>query len=242
MADAERKKHVFISYSWDDSDVADLVREIIPTQFDVWIDKKRIHPGNSISKAIIEGLNASDYFVILISEKSIKSNWVQREIATAFELSNEKKLSVVPVLLQGAQVPFEFKGLLYIDFRRSVTTGLKDLRDFFLNQEAVIGDIEPRHKMLKAQSKSVRHRLACNEFLRAMSLGEIRHLVTERLSLEEVETVWFDLFDRKMSDEVQVRNLALSCVELIDRSRRTDVLVELMDILCCNYPFISKGI
>jgi len=95
-----RKKIVFISYSWKDKSVAQRVRESIPEPFEVWIDKEQIHPGDSISKAIQDGMSCSDYYVLIISENSISSNWVQREIATAFDLANKKKLSVIPVLLQ----------------------------------------------------------------------------------------------------------------------------------------------
>ena len=114
------KKIVFISYSWNDKSVAERVRESIPKLFDVWIDKERIRPGDSISKAIQDGLSGSDYYVLLISEQSNYSRWVQKEISTAFELANKKKLSVIPILLNNVEVPFEFKGLLYIDFRQSV--------------------------------------------------------------------------------------------------------------------------
>ena len=236
------RKHVFISYSWKDASAAEQVRNSIPSEFEVWFDKERISPGESISHAIQEGLNASDYYLLLISENSNESIWVQREIATAFELSREKKLSVVPAILQGSAVPFAFKGLLTIDFRTSFSDGLKKLRDFFQSQAAIIDDIEPRHLMLKSDGDVVRKRLACNESLRDMSLGDLRYLVAERLSIEDVEVIWFDLFGRRMADEVQVRNLALSCVELIDRSRRTDVIVDLLDKLCRNFPYISKGL
>jgi hypothetical protein len=239
---ATRRKHVFISYSSKDKSVAERVRESIPDQFEVWIDKERVSPGASISKAIEDGLSGSDYYVLLISENSISSMWVRQEIATAFDLANRTNLSVVPVLLQGSDVPFEFKGLLYIDFRQSVTAGLRHLQDFFLKQATLIDEIEPRHIMLKSQDERVRQRLACNESLRQLSLGDLRYLVSERLNLEEVELIWFDLFNRRMTDEVQVRNLPLSCVELIDRSRRKDVLFDLMDKLCRDFPFINKGV
>src|SRR5690348_393741 len=93
------KKKVFISYSWKDKAIADRVRTAIPDQFEVWIDSERIAPGAHISTAIQEGLNGSDYYVLLISEAANSSIWVQREIAVAFELASSKKLSVVPILL-----------------------------------------------------------------------------------------------------------------------------------------------
>ena len=238
----ESKKKVFISYSWSDNSTAIKVKEVIPHQFDVWIDKEKIAPGDEISSSIQKALSASDYYVILISETSNNSTWVRREIATAFDLANQKMLSVVPVLLQGADIPLEFRGLLYIDFRPSLQDGLSALKKFFVSQISAISDIEPRHKILKSQNENVGARINCNESLRKMSLGDLRHLVSERLSLEEVEVVWYDLFHRRMVDEVQIKNVALSSVELIDRSRRTDVLVELMDTLCRNFPHVSKGI
>jgi hypothetical protein len=45
---------------------------------------------------------------------------------------------------------WEFKGLLYIDFRSSVVAGLQTLRDFFMKQAEVINDIEPRRILLKS--------------------------------------------------------------------------------------------
>lgn len=237
-----KSKKVFISYSWKDKAVANQVRNSIPDQFEVWIDNERIAPGASISSAIQEGLSGSDYYVLLISEGSNSSVWVQREIALAFEFASSKKLSVVPILLSNTPVPFEFKGLLYIDFRQSISEGLKTLRDFFVKQATVIAEIEPRQPILKSQSDVVVRRLQCNELLRRLSLGDLRHHISERLSLEDIEVVWFDLFNRRMIDEVQVRNLALSCVELIDRSRRTNVLVDLMDALCRNFPFVSRDL
>lgn len=238
--DAIRKKKVFISYSWKDKPIAEQVRRSIPNEFDVWIDEEQIKPGDSVSKVIVQGLDSSDYYIIIISENSNTSQWVQKEIATAFELSNKKKLSVVPLLLQGAEVPFEFKGLLYIDFRSSIDVGLQHLREFFLKQAAPIDFIEPSHKVLKSEDMATQRRRICSESLRKLSLGDLRHLASERLSLEQVEVVWFDIFGLRMRDEVKVENLALSCVELIDRSRRTGVLANLIDILCRNYPFINS--
>ena len=178
------KKVVFISYSWKDQSIADRVRDSIPDKYEVWIDRERIQPGDSISNKIREGLTGSDYYVLLIGEQSNHSAWVKQEIATAFELANSKGLSVVPVLLNDVEVPFEFKGLLYIDFRESVAQGLEALQEFFTKQASIIDEIEPKHIMLKSESEPVRQRRACNEALRRLSLGDLRYLISERLNLD----------------------------------------------------------
>ena len=233
------RKVVFISYSSADRDVALEIKNNIPDEFDVWLDAEKLRPGDEISPSIQQALNGSDYFTLIISEASNRSAWVRKEIATAFELANNKKLSVVPFLLKSAPVPLEFKGLLYIDARPSLASGIKTLREFFIQQASLVSKIDPRQVLLKSDSPAVRRRLECNELLRALSLGDLRHHVSERLSIEEIEVIWFDLFHRKMSDEVQVRNVALSSVELIDRSRRNDLLVDLVDTLCRNRPNLS---
>jgi hypothetical protein len=43
-----------------------------------------------------------------------------------------------------------------------------------------------------------------------------------------------------MEDEVQVINVALSCVELLDRSRREESLDALIAAICSNHPGIDK--
>ena len=59
-------------------------------------------------------------------------------------------------------------------------------------------------------SCAARRRIKCNELLSALSLGDLRFHVVERLGLVEVEVVWFDVFHRRMSDEVEVKNVGSS--------------------------------
>jgi hypothetical protein len=110
-------------------------------------------------------------------------------------------------------------------------------------------DLEPAHcsdnhsrlarcSRRQQRSKHARHpRTATGSYRKEKSAVDLRYRVTERLSLDELEVVWFDLFNRQMRDEIDARNVALSSVALIDRSRRMDIL----NALCRNYPFIGKG-
>ncbi|MGV8985095.1 MAG: toll/interleukin-1 receptor domain-containing protein [Cypionkella sp.] len=239
---SDRTNQVFISYNWQDRLIAERVRSSLPPSYRVWIDNEQIRTGDQISARIVEGLKETDYYIILISENSKKSAWVQRELAIAFGLASAKKLSIVPILLDNTEVPFELAGLLYLDFSKSLSMGLKALRDFFVSQQTDVGLLEERQIMLKSDSDATHRRRACNESLRGITLGELRHRVTDRISLEEVGVIWFDLFERRMNDEVHVSNLAASTVELIDRCRRMEKLVDLLDTLCRNHPHISAGL
>jgi hypothetical protein len=144
MVDTGKKK-VFISYSTKDVTLANVVRnELTAMSLNVWFDSYVIQPGQHISTQIAEGMNATDYVVVLISENSNQSDWVKREISLAFDLSQKKGLSIIPFLIDKAEVPLEFRGLLYIDGTKSIKVGLERLTDFFKAQASKAVDAVPR--------------------------------------------------------------------------------------------------
>lgn len=232
----DSRKKIFISYSWKDQDEARQIRNAIPEEFDVWMDVEQMKPGAPIAQVLEKALSGSDYYLLLISENSNTSSWVKRELSYAFELAAGKKLSVVPFLLKQAEIPFEMKGLMYIDARPSLAKGIEDLRKFFRGQLDSVSMLDPRVIIRKSSDDTQMRQRACTQFLSAMELGDLRYHLASRLGIEEVEVVWFDLFNRRMQDEVQVRNLALSLVELLERSRREEQLPRLVDILCRTMP------
>ncbi|MEA2822152.1 MAG: hypothetical protein QOJ86_4156 [Bradyrhizobium sp.] len=233
-------KRIFLSYSWKDKDVALMVRDRLQRlDFEVWMDIDAIQPGDRFSERIEEGLKAADYYVVLISESSIKSDWVKREISTAIRLADNKKLTPIPVLLDTAPVPIEFSGLLYIDARSSVEAGVQRLLEYFKAQDTIFANLEKRMVVLKSDDDPARARRKCQDDLRTLTPGDLRFHMAERFSLAEIKTLWFDLFSRKMDDEVQVINLTLAIIELLDRSRREDLIVNMLDLICRNFPRFS---
>ena len=234
-------KKIFISYSSTDNACAMLIKEeLVKIGFDVWMDSEKIRPGDSIAASITDGLSASDYLIILISENSNKSVWVKREISIAFDLIKTKNLSVIPVLLSNTEVPFEFRGLLYIDARKSFAAGLARLSDFFQAQGSSIAALEADKQHPGMAFDHSLKTATCLARLGAAKLGDLRRQLSQRLSISEIQILWFDVFHKKMEDEVQVVNVALSCVELLDRSRREDSLGELVMAICLNHPGIDK--
>jgi hypothetical protein len=234
------RKKVFISYSSKDRSSASAVKEALKNEnLDVWMDNDSVNPGDSISSAIMEGLTESDYFVLLISENSNQSNWVKREIATAFELSNTKNLSVIPVMIAKTEVPLEFRGLLFVDASRSLEDGLKTLVDFFRSQRATIANLEKRVSVRKSADETSLRWRECQDQLRKLSLSDLRYELSTKLTLTDVKVLWFDIFHARMDDEVQIQNVSLCCVELLDRSRRESLLAELIDRICRNHPRLS---
>jgi hypothetical protein len=222
------KKKIFISYSGKDKEEVLQIREAIPKEFEVWIDEEET----------ANALTGSDYYVLVISENPTQSQWVIRELSYAFELAIKKRLSIVPLLLKQAEIPFELRGLLYIDARGSLSEGIEEVAEFFNAQIRAVSSLGPPVAVRKSTPAQSRQ-LACSRALGNMELGDLRFHLSDRLGLRDVEAIWFDTFGRQMRDEVNVENPALALVELLDRSRREDLLSRLVDIICRNKPKIA---
>jgi hypothetical protein len=89
--------HIFISYSHKDKEYIHRLQEALQNKgFDVWIDD-RIDYGTEWPKIIQDYLDSSDAFIVVVSENSYHSEWVQSEVARA----KRKKKPFFPLLFQG---------------------------------------------------------------------------------------------------------------------------------------------
>lgn len=74
---------VFVSHSSDDKQdyVEPIVRDLEDCYINVWLDKRKIVPGDNLRKSIFrDGLDKADIALIFFTEQSLQSSWVDREI------------------------------------------------------------------------------------------------------------------------------------------------------------------
>ncbi|NOZ91431.1 MAG: SUMF1/EgtB/PvdO family nonheme iron enzyme [Epsilonproteobacteria bacterium] len=85
---------VFISHATKDkiTIALPLYNQLQIHQLDPWIDKEDIKQGDSLFKAINDGLANSSYAIVIISPHFIKSEWTNKELETIFNLLVEKKI------------------------------------------------------------------------------------------------------------------------------------------------------
>ncbi len=117
---------IFISYSRGDHVFANRLKDALERKgIAVWIDTKEILPGDSIIQEIRKGIDGAHYVCALISENSVRSEWVQNELDTAMSVQLEqRKVKVLPILLnRNVDLPGFLRGRLYVDFS---TKGLFD--------------------------------------------------------------------------------------------------------------------
>lgn len=124
---------IFISYSRNDKEFVERLTSRLRSQgLSVWIDEKQIKVGQKISHRIKEGILESDYFLIVISRTSLKSNWVREELDSAlYEAISNKPDTILPVLLDDISIPKELQNLKYADFRKGFEQGFQELMRVF---------------------------------------------------------------------------------------------------------------
>lgn len=109
---------VFLSHSHADKRfVRSLAAKLTSKRIKVWIDKAELRPGDSLIEKLRSALDAVTVVVAIISPASINSPWVNKEIeiATTQEIEN-RRLKVIPVLLNNCVLPGFLKGKIYADF------------------------------------------------------------------------------------------------------------------------------
>lgn len=74
---------VFISHSSGDKEtlVEPIVADLEACYINVWLDKRKIVPGDNLRKSIFrDGLDKADVALIFFTKNSLKSSWVDKEI------------------------------------------------------------------------------------------------------------------------------------------------------------------
>ena len=84
---------------------------------DVWLDEAEILVGDSLTKKIEEGLKKTKYIGVVLSPRSIKSNWVERELEIAIDREiSTGEVAVLPLLYEKCDLPSFLVGKMYADF------------------------------------------------------------------------------------------------------------------------------
>jgi len=122
-------KVVFLSHSSKDKPfIRQLAADLTAKNILVWLDEQQIKVGESINDKVSQGLAESDYFVLALSDNSIDSEWVKKELNSALiDEIESKRVKVLPIKLTDCKMPPLLKDKKYADFTRSYKTGLDEL-------------------------------------------------------------------------------------------------------------------
>lgn len=118
---------VFISYAHKDAPfVEELCHELIKKKIYIWFDKWELNVGDSITSKVQSALTEASYLCVVLSKDSVNSDWCKRELnAGLFREIEEKRVVVLPILIEDCEIPLFLRDKLYADFRNDFTIGLQ---------------------------------------------------------------------------------------------------------------------
>ncbi|PTQ87073.1 toll/interleukin-1 receptor domain-containing protein [Agitococcus lubricus] len=122
---------VFISYSHSDSEFVDkFAAHLVKQNTHVWVDKWNLNVGDSIVSKVQEAIEESSALLVVLSKASVESEWCKKEINSGLmrEL-DEKKVIVLPILIDDCKIPLFLREKMYADFRTSFDKGLSLVAD-----------------------------------------------------------------------------------------------------------------
>jgi hypothetical protein len=215
----------FISHSSADKYFADLLVEILDYHhIKFWYDSSDIEIGKKYKERISLGLKSADYLIVVISENTVNSKWVARELSEF--CANKPDGNVIPLLLSPVNVDNIYVGLddyHSIFFYKNMREGFKELLSFFGKE--FLPDVEKRQNEDRRKDdrrKEDRRKAPTCQRLR-MGMWKFYEDVTGRGKFESLDVSTTDImnivhvFTRPISE--------LNLYEFIDRSTKETVTI-----------------
>tara|TARA_R110001583_G_scaffold30529_1_gene105524 strand:+ start:1699 stop:2565 length:867 start_codon:yes stop_codon:yes gene_type:complete len=122
---------VFISYSHENKEFVDqLAIQLVQQNVHIWLDRWELSLGDSIIDKVQDAVDGASALLVILSNASVASEWCKKELSSGLlrELE-EKRVVVMPVLLEDCKVPLFARGKIYADFRSNFDDGLKTVID-----------------------------------------------------------------------------------------------------------------
>lgn len=118
--EGDKQYDFFLSYSTKDAELVRAVeRELNDTGIDLFRDEIAIGWGKSINEKVFSGLEAARHVVVFISQQSLESNWVKKEISVALTREIETDTVVILPVLLASQEDF-FKSFPFMKDKKYI--------------------------------------------------------------------------------------------------------------------------
>lgn len=220
QAHQELMPHVFISYSHNDrAFVQKLAQDLRDKgRNKVWLDLWEIRIGDSIIGKIEEGINESDFLIVVLSKHSVISNWVISELRSALTIQlNQQNVKVLPVLIDDCQKPLFLNHIRHADFRPS-----SNYSEVFAE---LLNAIDPS-LLPVMDNNSGDESFSVSDSEKTIDLNHLAKLLHAHFDLEEFKSLCFDV-DEKY-DDLRRETLQGKIEELVAKLQRRSRLFVLI--------------
>lgn len=117
-----KKFDVFLSHTSHDKPWAIRLKDALQSRgLKVWLDRDEIRPGNLFIGDLENGLANSRAVALIVSPEALASNWVIEEYHRALNLTHEKNLQLIPIILRKAELPGFLANRSWVDFSDELT-------------------------------------------------------------------------------------------------------------------------
>lgn len=119
FARGKHKRRVFLSGSYQQIDLLRQIAEIVSgAGFDVWFSESQIEVGDRILDVISRAIDEADCLIVVLSEDTAKSSWVQIEISRGLGA----RKPILPIRIDNAWVPSDLRGIMYLQIESTQLT------------------------------------------------------------------------------------------------------------------------
>jgi adenylate cyclase len=141
---------IFISYSSKDRTQAEQLIEVLGSAgYSVWIDKSGIDLAANWSKEIVQAIDSCHVFLVLLSQHSVESQNVLKEVS----LAAEQKKKILPLDVEAVALPEDLRYHLAGIQRASVTNIDAIIRTLKKVGLVAIPNLTPAVKLVKVKGK-----------------------------------------------------------------------------------------
>jgi len=180
------EKDIFISYSSLDKDfVEKLATDLESKEIKVWFDRWEIKPGQNIVNEINKGLQNSKFLLVVLTNNSLKSKWVEEEWTKKFgDEIKKNSVVVIPTIIGNIEendIPVILRGKSRINLSNDYEKEILRLTDYLLKEkkEEALDEIRP----------FVKERLI-KQFQSAMDFNLVIHTIETILEKVELAKDW----------------------------------------------------
>jgi hypothetical protein len=92
---------IFLSHSEQDRELIDFIKNSLDAiDLDVYVEELETNYGTDVVESVCKAIENSDYFMAVLTNKSIKSQWVNQEIGYAFA----NNIDILPIRIGKVKV------------------------------------------------------------------------------------------------------------------------------------------
>ncbi len=203
--------HIFISHSHLDAEpVSRISSRLEADGHQVWIDTEKLQPGDNIQEKLSEALKSADAMIVVISQNSFKSRWVQSEFsAIAFQQISTGQRRIIPVKIDRSEVPSYLAERLYVDLSTDFDAGLETLSRALKSEtrKSLTTHVEPARATGDSRSNQIQ------SLREALGRGRLTLVCGAGVSVQAGIPAWSELLmrllERMMEQIAKVHSLDL---------------------------------